>query len=205
MQEWNTAAKVGLCMVLVAAIAGIAFAVFHISTTYEQTGQQQYNRTLTQISKKQWDQYRDGEFLGSDVKAFIDTIKDKDMICVVRTRGFQVIDPQFCPTWGLKAVEEKHYTGSDGYDYGYVITVPDTTVDAPWNGCMLKYKDNVNAYIMNIDYDNRRDDKTICNDKKSPAYIDDTANFKCRVIYDQARHEVGVYFNEEGGPSGLYW
>ena len=188
MQEWNTAAKIGLVMVCICVILGISTALVYFSQNKANDAKKGIQRTVNTISDSQWSKYKDKQVSGNTLLTYIDLIGDNDMCAVVFTRA--MIGTGLAGMYGTLSTNAADLEGIPA-----VWNNTSETVDAPSSPCIKNYSKK-DGLICEIDFDKRFTDKTVLSKKGSYFYIAPTAKYDSRLIYDQFGHKIGVYFEE---------
>ena len=196
MQDWSTAAKISIGLVLLAAICFILIVVMRISSGHAREGSDDYAKTLVQIEESEWDKYDGTQLYGRGVKAYMDIIKDKDMMALIRNQQFRNLTTGYCYLYGMSIVgAHENEDFGDGFKYTTIYQTTTPEVETPMANNVLPFKGH-SGYIADVKYSKRLLDKTYLNDKTSMGYIDDNSVYNCHVIYDSTGRKCGVFFEE---------
>lgn len=198
MNEWSTAAKISLCLILVAAIGFILTVVFKIAQSRAETESENLSGIVTSISESEFMRFKNREVTGEEIVAFVQQVKDKDVMVLVSTKPLHQKYGDEIAVYGILAkscVEE-----TDG-NLKYLTVEDETDSEATTGqpGILAKYKSH-DGYIVQLEQDinglhyNR--DYSPLFKEDSLVYVGNNIQFRSSLVYSTGGELLGVYFKE---------
>lgn len=198
MSEWNTAAKVALCLVLVAAISFILYSIFYIAQNRAETESENVSGIISTISESEFTRFKNREVTGEEIIAFVQQVKEKDVMVLVNTKPLHKKYGDEIAIFGVMSKDSVEETdGSLRYPVVYDDT--DSETDSGWSNSLTKY-DSHDGYIIQIKRDanglhyNR--DYSPLFKENSAVYVGNDIKFRSSLIYWSSGEILGVYFTE---------
>lgn len=198
MSEWNTAAKVALCLVLVAAISFILYTVFYITQNRAEKESENVSGIISTISESEFTRFKNREVTGEEIIAFVQQVKEKDVMVLVNTKPLHRKYGDEIAIFGVMSKgSAEEIDGSLKYSIITDSTDSESSTGQPGN--LAKYESH-DGYIVQPEYDvnglryNR--DYSPLFEENSVTYIGKDIQFKSSLVYCTGGELIGVYFKE---------
>lgn len=198
MSEWSTAVKVALCLILVAAISFILYSIFYIAQNRAETESENVSGIISTISESEFVRFKNREVTGEEIIAFVQQVKDKDVMVLVNTKP---LHKKYGDEIAIFGVLSKAYAEEidNGLKYPVVYDDTNSETDRGWSNSLTKYESH-DGYIIQLKRDANglyynRDYSPLLKEN-SAVYIGNDIKFKSSLIYWSSGEILGVYFTE---------
>lgn len=198
MNEWSTAAKIALCLILVAAIGFILTVVFQITKSRAETESDNVDRIVSSISVSEFTRFQNREVTGEEIIAFAQQVRDKDVMVLINTKPLNKKYGNRIAVYGILA--ESCVEETDGsLKYWTVDDATDSESATGQTGSLAKYASH-DGYIVPVELDAsglhyNRDYSSLFKEN-SVAYIGADIQFRSSLVYSTGGEILGVYFKE---------